>query len=379
MEDICPVDGTRQYANEMERETVMIFSENQGIRIAAIAASVPETVVDIKAKMEDPEEDPKFIKNFMRNTGIKEKRKSMYHQTAADFSYSAAKQIEQAGKYKPEEIGILINLTQTPDYRSPSTALPLHKRLGLSKSCMAFDINLGCSGFVYGVSIAANLLSSTNAQKALVLVGDTLGRRRKPSTNRRSSNTALLFGDASAAVLLERGDGTIRSALMSDGTGHKALSSPYLQWKHPIGPESIPGDDIAVFNFTIREVPELIKDFMEKVGTSIEDYDALALHQANMMIIKNVAKRVGMPMEKVPVCLDRFGNTSGASVPLSLVDAYGASGEDSLISVLASGFGIGLSWGVVDFRINVKDILPLGISDAFYDDGYPDDAPVEEE
>ena len=355
----------------------MIYSENKGIRISAIAASVPETEIDIKAKLEDPEEDVKYIKNFIRNTGVHRNRVSSFSQTASDYSFTAAKTIEEAGKYKPDEIGVLINLTQTPDYRTPSTALALHKRLGLSRDCVAFDINLGCSGFVYGIAVAANIMNASNADKALVLVGDTLARKRRPEV-KRSSNTFLLFGDASAAVLLEKGEGAVPAGLMSDGTGHTALSSPYNAWKHPTGPELIPGDDIAVFNFTIREIPELVRNFMEKVGTTVEDYDALALHQANMMIIKNVAKRVGMPLEKVPICLDHYGNTSGASVPLSLVDAYGPLNENREIRVLSSGFGIGLSWGVVDFKINIKDILPVVISHATYDDGYPDDLSEDE-
>jgi 3-oxoacyl-[acyl-carrier-protein] synthase-3 len=354
----------------------MIYSEYDGIKISCIAASVPENKVDIAAMANDPHEDPKFVKSFIKKTGIAAKHKCGMDQTAADFSYTAAKQIEAAGKFKPEEIGVLINVTQNPDYRTPSTALVLHKRLGLRKDCLAFDVNLGCSGFVYGVSLAASLLITSNAEKALVFIGDTLGRGRKGlSIDQRSSNTTLLFGDASAAVLLERDAGqSIKSALMSDGTGHKALSTPYNAWKHPVGPESIPGDDIAVFNFTINEVPALLKEFTEKIGTDVVTYDSLVLHQANMMIIKNIAKRVGMPMEKVPVSLDRFGNTSGASVPLTIVDKYGKDEEEKDIKLLTSGYGVGLSWGVMEVMINTKDILPLTYGKDRYDDGYPDDA-----
>ncbi len=354
----------------------MIFSRFDDVKIAAIAASVPENVVDIAGKLDDPEEDPKFIKHFMKNTGIKAKRKSGYEQTAADYSYTAAKQIMDAGYYKPEEIGVLINITQTPAYRTPATALTLQKRLGLSKDCLVFDINLGCSGFVYGVSLVASILKTSSANKGIITVGDTLARGRKHKRLKRSSNTGLLFGDASAAILLEKdADRGFCSALMSDGTGHKALSSPYNAWRHPEGPESIPGDDIAVFNFTIGEVPALLKAFMEETGTKIEDYDDLVLHQANMMILKNIAKRVGMPIEKVPVSLDRFGNTSGASVPLTIVDKYGSCEEDREVSLLTSSFGIGLSWGVVGFKINVKDILPLTEGKDTFSDGYADDLP----
>ena len=356
----------------------MVFSQFDDVRIAAIAASVPEREIDIAAKMEDPEEDPKFIKNFMRNTGIRAKRRAFYDQTAGDFSFTAAKQIMDAGYYAPEEIGVLINITQTPDYRTPSTAMTLQKRLGLSKDCLAFDINLGCSGFVYGVSLAASILKTSSASKAIVTVGDTLARGRQNVKLKRSSNTGLLFGDASAAMLVEKSEGaSFATALMSDGTGHKALSSPYNAWRHPIGPGSIPGDDIAVFNFTISEVPDLLQKFMERTGTAAEDYDELVLHQANMMILKNIAKRVGVPMEKVPVSLDRFGNTSGASVPLTIVDKYGASDEDRELNLLTSAFGIGLSWGVVGFKINVKDVLPLTNGHDTYDDGYSDDVEPE--
>lgn len=357
----------------------MVFSNFEDVKIAAIAASVPENVVDIAAKLNDPDEDPKFIKNFMKNTGIKAKRKSGYEQTASDYSYTAAKQIMEAGYFTPDEIGVLINITQTPDYRTPSSAMTIQKRLGLSKNCLVFDINLGCSGFVYGVSLAASILKTSSAKKAIVTVGDTLARGRKHVKLKRSSNTGLLFGDASAAMLLEKdADHGFASGLMSDGTGHKALSSPYNAWRHPIGPESIPGDDIAVFNFTISEVPAILKEFMKTTGTKIEDYDDLVLHQANMMILKNIAKRVGMPMEKVPVCLDRFGNTSGCSVPLALVDKYGASGEDREVNLLTSSFGIGLSWGVVGFKMNIKDILTLTEGKDTYADGYSDDVEMDQ-
>ena len=357
----------------------MIFSNYEDVKIAAVAASVPEEIIDVAARLEAAGEDPKFIKSFIRNTGIKEKRKCGVEQTASDFSYSAAKQIMDAGYYKPEEIGVLINLTQTPDYRTPSTAMTLQKRLGLSKDCIAFDINLGCSGFVYGVSLVASILKTSSAKKGIVTIGDTLARGRKHLKLKRSSNTGLLFGDASAAVLVEKdADRGFSSALMSDGNGYKALSSPYNAWKHPIGPESIPGDDIGVFNFTISEVPEILKDYMETTGTTIDDYDALVLHQANMMILKNIAKRVGMPMEKIPVCLDRYGNTSGCSVPLAIVDKYGNSGEDKEVNLLTSSFGIGLSWGVIGFRINVKDILPITEGKDVFEDGFSDDVEMDQ-
>lgn len=349
----------------------MIFSSYDDIRISGIAAAVPEGVVEIESLKET--EDPAMIDQFMKKTGIVKIHKGDFTQTAADYSYTAACALRDAGKFKPEEIGVLINVTQNPDYRTPSTALVLHKRLGLSKSCLAFDINLGCSGFVYGIGVAASILQTSTAQKALVLVGDSLARGRLKDFV-RTSNTSLLFGDASAAAILEKAPGNkIDCALMSDGTGHKALSVPYGAWRHPQGPMSVPGDDIAVFNFTISEVPTLINSFLEKIGKTIDEYDSLVLHQANKMIIKQIAKKVGMPMEQVPICLDRYGNTSGASDPLAIVDTYGNENTGKTLKLLTSGYGVGLSWGVVSFEISDKDILPLLISRDTFEDGYEDD------
>ena len=353
----------------------MNYSQYRNIRISAIAAAVSENVQKIEDLKSTVDSD--VIDKFIKKTGITEIRKSGFDQTASDFGYGAVKRIEEAGKFTPEEIGVLVYITQTPDYRTPSTAYALHKRLGLSKDCAAFDVNLGCSGFVYGVGICSSMLQLSNATKGLVIVGDTLARHRlndSTQSGKQSSNTHLLFGDASAAILLEKCDGsTIYSALMSDGTGHKALSNPYGAWKHPVGPESYPGDDIAVFNFAISEVPSLLKGFMGKISTEAADYDALILHQANMMIMKQIARKVKIPMEKVPVSLDRFGNTSGASIPLTIVDKYGNSKEGRDLKMLASGFGVGLSWGAVSFDINENDIYPLVVCKDTYDDGYPDE------
>ena len=349
----------------------MVYSEFKGIRVAGIAASVPERVVEIESLKAT--EDPQMIDNFMKKTGIIRIHSGSFYQTAADYAFTAAKTLEAAGIYSPAEIGVLIDVTQNPDYRTPSTACALHKRLGLEKSCLAFDVNLGCSGFVYGLTIAASLLQCNNAKKALVLVGDSLARKGVKET-KRTSNTSLLFGDASAAIVLEKTDSdeTLYSALMSDGTGHKALSIPYGGWKHPIGPSSVPGDDIAVFNFTISEVPALITEFIEKTGITMDQYDSLILHQANKMIMKQIAKKVKMPMENVPISLDRFGNTSGASDALTIVDKYGESNTGESVKLLVAGYGIGLSWGVLSFNIKDTEILPLVFSNDIYDDGYED-------
>lgn len=351
----------------------MVFNKYDGVKISAIAAAVPaeiRRITDLKT-----EDNARMIEQFIKKTGITQIHKAEFEQTASDFSYSAAKMIEASGRYTPDEIGVLVDVTQHPDYRTPSTACVLQKRLGLSNSCIAFDINLGCSGFVYGLSVASALLRTSNAKKALLLVGDTLARGRKGynDASKRETNTELLFGDASAAILLEKNDESIiETGLMTDGDGFKVLAVPYGAWKHPIGPELFPGDDIAVFNFTIKEVPSIIDEFLKTTQHAIDDYDAVILHQANMMIMKQIAKKIGVSMEKVPISLDRFGNTSGASVPLTIVDRYGSSSDEGVLKLLTSGYGVGLSWGVASFKISIKDILPITIGLDSFSDGYED-------
>ena len=131
----------------------------------------------------------------------------------------------------------------------------------------------------------------------------------------------------------------------------------------------VPGDDIAVFNFTITQVPGLIKEFCEKVGKAPAEYEALVLHQANTMVLKNVAKRVGMPFEKCPISIDRYGNTSSASIPVTIADKFGRDESGEEIELLTCGFGIGLSWGAADFRIAPENIYPIIQTDEKYDDG----------
>jgi len=242
----------------------MIFNTYNGIRISAISAAVPSRILDISALGNSPGEDPKYIEDFIKNTAVTRKHVAAANQTASDFACAAVKVLEENKRYQADEIGVLINVTQTPDYRTPSTALLIHKRLGLSKNCIAFDINLGCSGFVYGVSVGASLLTTSTATKALVVMGDTLARGRI-GEEKRTTNSSLLMGDASVAILLEKGDGCcIRSGLMSDGEGYNVLSRPYGAWRHPEPSDGIVADDIAVFKFAIKEVPKLIKEFTEK-------------------------------------------------------------------------------------------------------------------
>lgn len=353
----------------------MVSTKIEEIKISAIAAAVSNTwtaLTDVAEK-----EDPAVIAKFSKKTGVKGRYDANLNQTTSDFCFAAAKAVLSKKKIDPKEIGVLVFVTQTADYGIPATACVLQERLGISKDCIAFDVNLGCSGFSYGLNIAASMLKTSSADKALLLCGDTSAKERNWKKKVKTSHSAsMLFGDSGTATLLEKNENAplIHMISRSDGAGFKAIISPYGQWRNPEAPnEESKGtkmDDIAVFNFATSEVPELLKKQMEMADATVDSYDCLALHQANLFILKQIAKRSGFSMDKTLVSIDEFGNTSSASIPISLVKEYGRVNSGKDIRALMCGFGVGLSWSTVDAYINIDDILPLVHTDESFDDGY---------
>lgn len=353
----------------------MVSTKIEGIRISGMAAAVSKKWTALTDVAMD--EDPAVVARFMKKTGVKGRYDANDNQTTSDFCYAAAKAILEKKNIDPKEIGILIFVTQTADYGIPATACVLQERLGLSTDCIAFDVNLGCSGFSYGLNIATSMLKTSNSKKALLLCGDTSAKEKNPKNKVKTSHSAsMLFGDSGTATLLEKDEtaAPINMISKTDGTGYKAIIAPYGQWRNPEPPEGKTKgtvmDDIAVFNFATSETPELLKKQMEMAGTSVADYDCLVLHQANLFIMKQIAKKTGFSMDSTLVSIDEFGNTSSSSIPISFVKEYGENAEDRDIRALMCGFGVGLSWSTVDAFINIKDILPLIHTDEAFEDGY---------
>lgn len=353
-----------------------MYTTIKGIKIAGIAAAVSNKWSSLFEVSDEPEKE---IQKFIKNTGVEGRYDAGEKQTTSDFCFAAAEALLKEKGISKEDIGVLIFVTQSADYGIPATACVLQYRLGLSKSCIAFDVNLGCSGFTYGITIAGSILAATNTRYALLLCGDTSAKEKdsKQKTKTTHSST-MLFGDSGTATLIEK-DETAEDVVTSsntDGAGFKAIIIPYKSWRHPDYAEGAAKgtrmDDIAVFNFASDEASAQIRDYMEQAGTTPDDYDCLVLHQANMMILKRIAKKTGFPMEKNLISIDKFANTSSSSVPITLVKVYGDSTNDHVIHALCSGFGVGLSWSTVALKINEKDILPLVHTDEYFDDGYPD-------
>lgn len=351
-----------------------MYSELKDIRVVGLAAAVSNTWDSVRLVSN---EDEAVINKFIKTTGVEGRYSANPRQCTSDFCFAAAEKILKEKSIERNDIGVLVFVTQTSDYSIPATACVLQQRLGIGSNCIAFDVNLGCSGYTYGITILSSLMMNSQAKYGLLLVGDTSAREKSQKTRKKFGHSAeLLFGDSGTATLFEKTNSEpILVSSSTDGTGYKAIIAPYEGYRNPDRPDTeVPGtrmDEIAVFNFATSEATEQINDYMKETGTTPDDYDCLVLHQANLMIMKRIGKKTGFPMEKVLISLNKFGNTSSSSIPITLVDTYGDKEDDQIIHALCCGFGIGLSWSTVAMPINVKDIYPLVHTDDYYVDGYP--------
>lgn len=357
----------------------MAFFQFRNIKISCVAAAVPTQVVTGEEFFEQFGEEA--VKKFQESTGVKQFRKTKEHQTASDLCYAAAENIINSKGVNRDEIGALVFIAHSTDYRRPATACVLHKRLCLGKDCVTFDISLGCSAFVYGLNVVCSMMQNSDVQKALLLCGETLTKM----TNPKDKSVAMLFGDGGSAVLLEKcsTESYIKGILKTDGTGYKAIIAPAGGFRNMdatkedfVWPDgnvrslyntTMQGED--VFSFTISDVPRTIKQFLSETETTVDDYDCLAFHQANKFISQMLCKKLKVSLDKMPLCLDRYGNPSAPAVPMVICDAYGEDNEDVDFNFLMCGFGVGLSWGVCSAKINKKDILPIIETDIIFEEG----------
>lgn len=348
----------------------MIISKLEGVKIASVATAVPKqyyAVDSYKELLGDA-----AIEKFKKATGIHGRYISSDKQTASDLAYAAAERILATQNLSSQEVQAIVFVTQCPDYVKPATAYVLQHRLGCAENCIALDINLGCSGFVYGVYVLASLMiTSPNIKNALLLLGDTEGKERLLNTAPQDITlNTLLFGDCGAAVLLQKDQeaAPLSCAFRSDGSGFRNIIDP-VGWRHLSQlHHKTYMDGMGVFSFAINEAPRLIKDFMEQAGKTPENYDCLALHQSNLSIMKQIIRRSGFTGPKAPVSLDEYANTSVTSVLNAIVKKYSSLQCNTRPNILACCYGVGLSWGVLSFTIDTADILPLIRTDKIFDD-----------
>jgi len=357
------------------------FFKSKGIEIAGMACSVPDNYVTVDSfKMVFGEEIPK---KFSAGTGIKGMYKALPEQTASDLAYAAAENLIEKTGIDRCKIGLMILVTQSPDYRRPSSASVVQKRLHLSVDCSCMEINLGCSGFIYGIQTAMSLLNSSDAQYALLLLGETASKLVNP----RDKAIVMMYGDAGAAILLKKSERNIftTTLLRSDGSRFKSIILPAGGFRdmNPSHDRFICSDGIerslydifmdgtSVFSFSITDVPRALIEYLEFTRTTTTDYDCFVIHQANEFIIKQIIRKLKLNKDLVPISLIRYGNTGGVSIPLTICDAFGSSngGEHRIIKVLMCGFGIGLSWGVTGLEIDTCNVFPVNLTSDYYKDG----------
>ena len=349
-----------------------MISVIKGIKIAGVASAVPNNWISLKEQCaSNGMVDEKSIQKFIKNTGVTGRYLSNERQTASDLCCVAAEKIIQEKKIDRKRIGLLVFVTQTGDYQTPASAMVLHYRLGLSESCLAFDVNLGCSGFTCGIEIVSSILSKSDKEYALLCCGDTSARLFHPNEEFKDR---MLFGDCGSVALLEKEENAKEIHMISktDGSNYKYIINPYGWFRNQkYGQKNVcMMDGINVYNFSISKAPEIINELMEVTNTNPQDYDCLVLHQANKLIIDQIANKTNFGDNKNLVSISTYGNTSSASIPTTLVYSYGDNKEDKDLHCLMCGFGIGLSWSAVECYINTIDILPQIYSDDYFEDGY---------
>ncbi len=274
-------------------------------------------------------------------------------QCFSDLAFEATEKLLERLTWKREEIDALIVMTQSPDYLIPSTAIILQDRLGLANTTIAFDVNLGCSAYPFGIHLVGSMIAGGGVKKALLLVGDRSATLNDPIFSDAGTATALEFSEGAAPMYFD---------LNSDGSGYKAIMLPIGGHREPLGIQHLVPfredendhwhratdlvlDGPAVLSFSTRRVPPAVEKLLDYAGASKDEVDYFVFHQANRMINETIRKKLGLPVEKVPSTLRDFGNSSGASLPVTMTARINKELERGHNRVVLSGFGIGLSWG----------------------------------
>jgi 3-oxoacyl-[acyl-carrier-protein] synthase III len=299
------------------------------------------------------------VEKMKSAVGLREMYRVKSGQTAGDLCEEAAKALLDDLGWDRSTIDGIIMVTQYPDYFCPATACVLHGKLALPDSCFAYDVNLGCSAYVYGLWIASQSIATGTAKRVLLLEGDTPSVTASPLDR----SVAMLFGDAGTATALEydQAAAPISFVLGSDGKGANNLIVPAGAFRRRPEPEAFERtmgsdgnvrspmdlymDGLAIFNFTLERVPPLVRDILELHGWQPDQVDSFVFHQANAFMLKALARKMRIPVQRMPINIDKYGNTSMSSIPLVLADDLSAVLRGAQPrNLLLAGFGIGYSW-----------------------------------
>ncbi len=347
------------------------------VKISGIVTCVPTLEKCIDDELELFGGKVKQLERLKKTIGLYRRRVVDEQTTAADLCEQAAQLLIEQTAVKPSQIDTVICITQTPDYSQPCNAALLHGRLGLSKHCAALDVNLGCSGYVYGLWLAHTMITSGGCGRVLLLAGDTISRL----VNARDRAVAPLFGDGGSATLVERSQSSAASffSLQTDGKCYDNLIVPAGGARQPCtkdtaiavedqagnfrSPENLFMNGAEIFNFSITEEPKSVIELLEYAEIDANAVDHFVFHQANRYILYNIAKRLKLDLAKVPMqTVERYGNQSSASIPTAICEELAAVIADrSSTRLLLSGFGVGLSWASA--LVEVSDLAVCELID----------------
>jgi len=333
------------------------------IGILAVDFELPEgllTNVELESRF-----GAEGLRTTLAAAGIRNRRVAPPNVCASDLAFSAANRILNIGGVSRNDVDLLIFCTQSPDCLVPATACILHDRLKLSKQCAAFDLNLGCSQYIYGLAVAISMLKSGFATLALVLTGDTLTRQVNPGDR----SIVALMGDAGSATLLGpvgKDEGFLGFELGTDGAGHGHLIVPAGGARLPASPKTavektdtegnirsernLHMNGIAMFHFSISMIPKVITTLLRRMFVKFEEVDLFLFHQAGKYVLECLLERLQIPIEKTHLFFEDVGNTSGSSIPLLVCDAFRAGKIRPGMLIVLAGFGAGLSWGATLIR-----------------------------
>jgi 3-oxoacyl-[acyl-carrier-protein] synthase-3 len=318
------------------------------VKISAIEYHLPETIEGVDVLQRDnPDWD---MPKILDKTGIYNRHVSAPEVTAVDLACEAGKKLLERDSRRAE-IDLLILVTQSPDYVLPTSACILQDKLGLAKNIMAFDVNLGCSGFVNALAITGSLIESGAARRGLILCADTYTKY----IDKNDRTCRPLFSDGAAAALLERSDidqiGPFEFG--TDGAGYGKLivrNSGARGENATVGCGLLEMQGSDVFLFTMREVPQCIDIVLRRAGLTLADIDLFVFHQASKLVIENLIRTLAVDKHKVYTNYENIGNTVSASVPIALKDAAEQGRLKEGDTVMLVGFGVGLSWGATLVR-----------------------------
>ncbi len=348
----------------------MAFLAFENICITGISSIVPENRIDNSNETEYFTETE--LKKYIGTVGVRYRNIANNITTTSDLCFQAAENLIEKMSIDRSEIDMLLFVSQTPDYILPATAIILQDRLNLNKRCAAFDINLGCSGFVYGLSVAYSYLQQKHIKKVLLLCGDTPSK----IVSKKDKSASLLFGDSGTATIIES-DRVCKRAyftLNSDGGGAHSLNIRGGAFRNVVTKKTINAykwrdgnirsenqlfmDGMEIFNFVMEEVENDINFLLKKSEILKEEIDYFLFHQANLLINNFLIKKMKLDPAKVPSSLFNYGNTSSASIPVTICANLNES-DMSGKTLLANGFGVGLSWASAILDFSHALIMPI--------------------